>query len=38
MALDQALASKPVNRLTPEAARAQVAEHKIEAEAEFYRH
>ena len=37
MALNQAWASKPVNRLTPEAARAQVAEHRAEAEAEFYR-
>ncbi len=38
MALNQALASKPINRLTPEAARAQVAEHRAEAGAEFYRH
>jgi len=38
MALNQALASKPFKRLTPEAARAQVAEHRAEAEAEFYRH
>ena len=38
MALNQALASKLVNRLTPEAARVQVAEHRAEAEAEFYRY
>ena len=38
MALHQALASKPFKRLTPEAARAQVAGHRAEAEAEFYRH
>ena len=38
MALNQALASKPINHLTPEAARAQVAEHRAEAETEFYRH
>ena len=29
MALNQALASKPINRLTPEAVRAQVAEGQI---------
>ena len=38
MALNQAWASKRINRLTPEAARAQAAEHRAEAEAEFYRH
>ena len=37
-ALNQALASEPINRLTPEAARAQVAEHRAETEVEFYRH
>ena len=38
MALNQALASRPRQPLTPEAAHAQVAEHRAEAEAEFYRH
>ena len=38
MALNQALASRPRQPLTPEAAPAQVAEHRAEAEAEFYRH
>ena len=38
MALNQALASKPFKPLTPEVARAQVAEHRAEAEAKFYRH
>ena len=37
MALNQALASKPINRLTPEAARAQVVEHIAEAQQEFWK-